>query len=77
MSDLISSVESNNLEEVIQCLARGEDVNTRDEDGWTALMFACGAGNTAIVSRLVKEILQYIVVNIHTLRTDVSLTPNP
>ena len=56
MSDFISSVRANNLEGVNNCLVRGEDVNTKNERGLTALMIACArAGNSAIVSRLVEE----------------------
>ena len=55
MSDLISSVRANNLEGVNNCLVRGDDVNTKDVDDWTALMVACNAGHSGIVSRLVVE----------------------
>ena len=47
--------EEDNLEGVTDCLARGVDVNTLDRQiQWTGLMFACEAGNSAIVSRLVQ-----------------------
>ena len=56
-SEFIEHCRENNLEGVEDCLSRGVDVNTTEEsDGKqiSALMFACGAGNPAIVSRLVQ-----------------------
>ena len=44
----------NNLEGVNDCLSRGVDVNTKGGLQWTGLMYACEAGNPAIVSRLVQ-----------------------
>ena len=56
-SEFIEHCRENNLEGVNDCLSRGVDVNTTEEsDGKqiSALMAACGAGNSAIVSRLVQ-----------------------
>ena len=46
--------KKNNLEGVNAYLSRGADVNSIDEIGRSALMFACERGNSAIVSRLVQ-----------------------
>ena len=56
-SEFINHCLGNNLEGVNDCLSRGVDVNTKEESSgrhWTALMVACRAGNSAIVSRLVQ-----------------------
>ena len=56
-NEFIEHCRDNNLEGVTDCLSRGVDVNTTEEcDGKqvSALMVACGVGNSAIVSRLVQ-----------------------
>ena len=56
MSELfISSVRANNLLEVTKCLARGCDANTKDQWGWTAMMLACFAGYSDIMSGMLYQ----------------------
>ena len=55
--NFIQDCKNNNLKVLKKCLSRGVDVNTTQEsDGKqvSALMVACEAGNSAIVSRLVE-----------------------
>ena len=57
-AEFIVHCVDNNLEGVNDCLSCGVDVNTKEDwlgCQWTALMFACQYGNSAIVSRLLKE----------------------
>ena len=54
--EFITYCRHNNMEGVNECLSRGVDVNSKGDWGGclTGLMFACNAGNSAIVSRLVE-----------------------
>ena len=59
--EFIEHCRFGNLEGVNDCLSRDVDVNTKEDfDGsglmWTGLMFACEAGYSAIVSRLVQVV---------------------
>ena len=54
LEEFLNHSRENNLEGVNDCLSRGVDVNTKNQYGTTALMVACYAGNSAIVSRLVQ-----------------------
>ena len=43
------------LAEARAALARGEDVNSKDSDGWTALMLAVGNNHNSIVKLLLDQ----------------------
>lgn len=50
---LIQAVRAGDYEEAKKLIASGIDVNQQDEHGWTALNFAAGKGNLALVRLLV------------------------
>ena len=43
-----------NIEKVKELLALGIDINIKDVEGWTALIWASYMGNTEIVRELIK-----------------------
>ena len=49
------AVDSGDVASVNAIIARGADVNTRTEDGWTPLMLATIKGHTEIVQALLKQ----------------------
>ena len=51
--ELLAAAEKGSYLKV--CLNKGADVNTRDKDGWTALMRAAEVGHAAIVQALLDE----------------------
>ena len=55
MSLLWEFCESGSLPEVRAALARGEDVNSKDEDGETGLMWAVSDGYDSIVELLLEQ----------------------
>ncbi len=50
--DLYYAIEQGNTASVQALLAKGTDINTKDEDGWSALMIAIVEGQTDIVKIL-------------------------
>jgi uncharacterized protein len=53
--ELIESARSGDLERARSLVAAGADIETRDEDSWTALCWAAGAGHDAIVVFLLES----------------------
>ena len=49
----LKNCQYNNLPGVNQCLAYGIDVNAKNQNG-SALILACNAGHSAIVTRLIQ-----------------------
>ena len=54
-STLIEATKAGNYEKVEALIVGGEDINQQDEQGWTALNFAAGAGDLALVKLLVDK----------------------
>merc|ERR1711953_510545 len=52
---LIQSCKDGDLEGVKAALQRGDDVNTKDEDGWTGLMFAVSRNHNSVAALLLKK----------------------
>lgn len=52
---LIKFVQIGDLDKIKECLANGIDVNEKDNDGWTALMFASSNGDLEIVKLLLTK----------------------
>src|SRR5574337_844034 len=52
---LIEASKSGATEKVKSLLAEGADVNTRDQDGWTALMHASWHGHSGISGMLLNK----------------------
>ena len=55
MAPLWELCKDGKLDEVRSALARGEDVNDKDCDGFTALMFAVAMMQNSIVKLLLDE----------------------
>ncbi|MFP5264076.1 MAG: ankyrin repeat domain-containing protein [Blastocatellia bacterium] len=53
--DLITAVQSDDLEAVRDLLKSDVDVNEQDEQGWAALNYAAGKGNLTLVKMLVEN----------------------
>jgi ankyrin repeat protein len=51
-NELFEAAREGNLEEIKQLIAKGVDVNVKDNEGWTALMDAAGKGHVACVRML-------------------------
>ena len=56
MAPLWELCEVGKLDEVRSALARGEDVNKKDSDGWTALMWAVSESHNSIVKLLLDQL---------------------
>jgi uncharacterized protein len=54
-NDLITAAENGDLENVQKLLARGSNVNAKDNHGWTALRAASTSGNLDVVIVLIKK----------------------
>jgi uncharacterized protein len=54
-ADLISAASSNDLEAVKSSIAQGANVNDKDKDGKTALIYASEKGNADIVKFLIAQ----------------------
>jgi len=52
---LIESCKNGDLERVKTALQSGDDVNTKDEDGWTGLMWAVSLNHNSVVDLLLKK----------------------
>ena len=55
LASLQRAVDSGDVTSVNAIIARGADVNTRTEDGWTPLMLATIKGHTEVVAALLKQ----------------------
>ena len=55
MKELFKAIKENNIEAVKLLLERGADINTKDKDGRTALMYAASAGCTETVKLLLDH----------------------
>lgn len=64
-SELLDAVPSGNVEEVKKLLNKGADVNTRDENGITALMLASADGYKDIVDLLITKGADIDAVNMN------------
>jgi hypothetical protein len=53
-SDLLSAAQADDRAGVARALAAGAPIDTRDVDGWSALMFAAAAGNVELVRTLLR-----------------------
>ena len=52
---LIEATKAGNYEKVEALIHSGADINQQDEQGWTALNYAAGAGDLALVKLLVEQ----------------------
>jgi len=52
---LIESCKNGDLEGVKTALQSGDDVNTKDEDGWTGLMWAVSLNHNSVVDLLLEK----------------------
>ena len=52
---IYDAVEDGNIEVVLQHLAAGTDVNSKDKDGWTSLHEAASEGHNKIVELLIAK----------------------
>ena len=52
---LFIAVKANNASQVNEALEAGANINAKDSDGWTALMWALGEGYTAIAKALIDK----------------------
>ena len=52
---LLEASDNGNLEQVKELIRKGVDVNAKDNDDWTALMFASWKGRTTCVSHLLQQ----------------------
>lgn len=52
---LFESILSNDLDEVINALDNGEDINNVNDKGWTAAMFAVHLGQESILEELISR----------------------
>jgi hypothetical protein len=52
--DLLAAAQADDRAGVARALAAGAPVDTRDVDGWSAMMFASAAGNTELVRSLLR-----------------------
>lgn len=52
---VIDAVQADNLVSLQELIATGADVNEQDEQGWTALCWAAGKGNPAMVKLLIDS----------------------
>jgi hypothetical protein len=53
-TDLLSAAQADDRLGVARALAAGAPIDTRDVDGWSALMFAAAAGNVELVRTLLR-----------------------
>lgn len=55
--ELIESVMENdaNIDDIRELISRGADVNMKDQQGWTALMWASGKGDKEVVEVLISN----------------------
>jgi ankyrin repeat protein len=53
--DLIEAVKAGKLTSVMELIASGADVNQQDRHGWTALCWAAGRGDMAIIRALAEN----------------------
>lgn len=51
---LLAAADRGNIEAVRSALARGENVDAADRDGWTALLFAAVSGHVGVVEHLIQ-----------------------
>ncbi len=54
-NDLLKAAEKGDLPRVNALLAKGADVNAKNNDGWTALMYASYKGNLEVVQALLAK----------------------
>ncbi len=52
---IIKAAKHGNMKRVESCLAAGDDIDARDEDGYTALMWACEKGREPVVHVLLQN----------------------
>jgi ankyrin repeat protein len=53
--EFLKACRDGDLKKVKQLLKEGVDVNTKDEDGWTALMYACLKGEKKVAEFLIEK----------------------
>ena len=55
--ELVQQTRKNGLEAVKECLKNGADVNAKDDDGWTALIYAVRWSNVSSTKATVKMLI--------------------
>lgn len=52
---LLEAAEDGDLEKLQFLISNGEDINSADDEGYTALMYACNQGHYPIVECLIEQ----------------------
>jgi len=55
MGNITTAASEGDLSGVKRCVERGDDIHTRDKDGWTALHYAAYEGHRDICEYLIRE----------------------